>query len=551
MADIEDLVARSARLSELPVWQTLATTAETLRGRSLPALLDDADRFAGFSAHTDELVLDYSRNLLTRDAKCHLLELAQARDLPAWRDALFSGARVNNTEGRAALHMALRGTEDSHFQFAGNDVTGTVGVVRERMLELAVALRAGEYHGHTGVPVRQLVNIGIGGSDLGLVMATQALRDFQSKSIDVHFVSNIDGLELADLVDTLDPAETLFVICSKSFSTLETRLNADAAREWLVDALGEGAVAKHFVAVSVNSLAMDQFGIDPSLRFEIWDWVGGRYSLWSAIGLSIAVALGPSAFLELLAGGAAMDAHFSSMEVENNLPILLALVGIWNHNFLGVDSHAILPYSYRLRRLPAFLQQLEMESSGKSVTRSGDAVDWSTGPVIWGEAGSNAQHSFFQLLHQGTAKVSMDFVGVVQGGYGPEHQQQSLANMLAQAEAFARGHSAEAVRRELEAVQLDSSALQALLPHKIHPGGRPCNILLMKSLTPRSLGQLIALYEHKVFVQSVIWGINPFDQWGVELGKRMAGKYYQALQERAVGQLPGVATAILNWNEEH
>ncbi len=546
---IEDLVACAAGLTELPAWQTLVTDAKELGGTSLSTVLDEPGRFARFSAQTDELVLDYSRSHLSLDAKNHLIELALARGLPAWRQALFSGATVNNTEDRAALHVALRGRGAAQFKVDGEDVTRAIKLVRERMFELASALRAGEYRGHTGAPIRQLVNIGIGGSDLGLVMVTEALRDLQSEAIDLHFVSNIDGLELADLVNALDPAETLFVICSKSFSTLETRLNAEAAREWLVSQLGEEAVAKHFVAISVNSQAMDQFGIDPELRFEIWDWVGGRYSLWSAIGLSIAIAIGPAAFAELLDGAADMDEHFCTAELAENLPVLLALVGIWNANLLSLDSHAILPYSYRLRRLPAFLQQLEMESNGKSVTRSGEAVTWRTGPVIWGEAGSNAQHSFFQLLHQGTARVSMDFIGVARGGYSPDHNQQTVANMLAQAEAFARGYPAESVRVELETTQLSSSAQAALLPHKLHPGGRPCNILLMKSLTAKALGQLIALYEHKVFVQSVIWGINPFDQWGVELGKRMADKYHQAIEERARERLPGLAKLILDWNE--
>jgi glucose-6-phosphate isomerase len=413
---------------------------------------------------------------------------------------------------------------------------------RARMLRLAEAVGAGRHLGHDGRPVTDVVNIGIGGSDLGLVMAVEALRPWRSGAARLHFVSNIDGTQLADLLPALDPATTLFIVCSKSFTTLETRLNAEAARRWLLARLPEAAVARHFVAVSVNEPAMDRFGIAAANRFRIWDWVGGRYSLWSPIGLAIAIAIGPRRFEELLAGAAEMDGHFASAAPEANLPVILGLLGVWNQNLLGTMSHVVLPYTQRLQRLPAFLQQLEMESNGKSVTRDGRPVDWRTGPVVWGEAGSNGQHAFFQLLHQGTTAFTADFIAAVCPAGGPADQHlAALANMLAQAEALARGRTHAEVTAELRAAGMDEAQAARLAPHKVHAGGRPSTIVLVEALDPRGLGALVALYEHKVFVQSVIWGINCFDQWGVELGKTLATGMSAALGGAGDDRLPGIA----------
>jgi glucose-6-phosphate isomerase len=549
MPSVEQLTARIGQRNEQPAWQALAGLAADRSGLTLASLLSDSDRSERYTAQLEDLYLDFSRNLLSDPILEGLFTLADACELAAWRDALFAGEPVNTTERRAALHMALRGQADDQYAVAGENVMPEVLRERERMLDFADAVRAGRYRGHAGAPITDIVNIGIGGSDLGLVMVTEALKPLQADSLRLHFVSNVDGTELGDVLGKVEPARTLFVICSKSFTTLETQLNAQAARDWFVAQMPEEAVGRHFVAVSVNAQAMDVFGIDPRNRFRIWDWVGGRYSLWSSIGLSIAIAIGREAFLELLAGGASMDAHFRVAPAEQNLPILLGLIGVWNQNFLGVHSHAVLPYAQRLHRLPAFLQQLDMESNGKSVTRGGNPVNWSTGTIIWGEPGSNAQHSFFQLLHQGTAHVSLDLIAVCRGGLRAEQQHQALANLLAQAEAFARGRDAKAVQKELSQAGLSAERIAELLPHKLHPGGRASNLLVVKELTPRTLGQIIALYEHKVFVQSVIWGINAFDQWGVELGKRMAGEFATALDARDLGQLPPVAKQILKWSQ--
>jgi glucose-6-phosphate isomerase len=413
-----------------------------------------------------------------------------------------------------------------------------------RMLSFAEQVNSGAYKGHSGERITDIVNIGIGGSDLGLVMAVEALRPFHVGATRSHFVSNIDGSELADAVAGLDPARTLFIICSKSFTTLETQLNADAARRWLVSRLSEAAVARHFVAVSVNAAALDQFGIAVENRFSIWDWVGGRYSLWSAVGLAIAIAIGPRHYEELLAGAAELDEHFRTAPLATNLPVILGLVGVWNQNCLRLRSHVVLPYSARLRRFPAYLQQLEMESNGKGVLRTGEAAPWETGSVLWGEPGSNAQHAFFQLLHQGTAAFSADFIAPAasERTEAPDQHLAGLANMLAQAEAFARGRNAAEALRELPAAAAATDAARRLLAaQKVHPGNHPSTVVLLPALNPRSLGALIALYEHKVFTQSVIWGINPFDQWGVELGKSLAHAMSDALRRpESLDGLPGL-----------
>jgi len=545
---IDQLEARSAELDGLPTWQQLRDEANRLAAGSLASMLDDPARFEQFSIEAPGLALDYSRNLLSNQARQLLIELADSRELSAWRDALFSGQCVNSTEARPALHMALRAQADADFQVDGQQIMQAVLHERERMLSLATEIRTGAFIGHSGAQITDVVNIGIGGSDLGLVMVSEALQPYLAQGIRLHFVSNVDGSELADVLSVVEPAQTLFIVCSKSFTTLETQLNASAARAWFLDKMPREAVARHFVAVSVNSAAMDSFGISPALRFPIWDWVGGRYSLWSSVGLAVAIGIGRDAFGELLAGAAEMDRHFCSAPWRDNVPVMLALIGVWNRNFLGLDSHAVLPYSARLGRLPAYLQQLEMESNGKSVTRDGKAVNWSTAPVIWGEPGSNAQHSFFQLLHQGTVKASADVVLPATAGMDAEHRVQNQANAMAQAEAFARGYKADAALAGLRARGLSETDAHRLVPHKLHPGGVSCNLLVLRDLTPRTLGRLIALYEHKVFVQGVIWGVNSFDQWGVELGKQMAGSVAVRISQDDRSRLPGIAARLLEWS---
>jgi glucose-6-phosphate isomerase len=539
-------------LLQAPAWQALQRHARELAGTHLRDLLDQPGRFDAFSRKLGPCVLDFSRNRVTGETLGLLTDLAGQRGLPDAIRALFAGEVVNPTEQRAAQHMALRGPDGPPLLVNGSDIRAEAVAERERMLDLADAVRSGEYRGATGARIRHVVNIGIGGSDLGLVMAIEALREFCLPDLRIHYVSNVDGTQLADVLAVAPAAETLFIVCSKTFSTWETALNAEAARTWLLARLGEGAVARHFVAVSVNAAAMDRFGIAAEHRFRLWDWVGGRYSLWSSIGLAIAIAIGSDAFRDFLAGAHELDEHFRTAPLADNLPVLLGLVAIWNQNLQGTTSQAILPYDARLHRFPAYLQQLEMESNGKGVTRAGQPVQWGTGTVIWGEPGNNAQHSFFQLLHQGTANFAADFIAPVEGSssFADQHLV-GLANMLAQAEAFARGYAREAAEAELLAKGRSRDEAARLAPHKVHPGNHPSNILLVRRLEPRSLGFLIALYEHKVFVQACIWGINPFDQWGVELGKQMATGMHAELQGPSPGPaLPGIGHVIRRWSND-
>ena len=550
MPGLRELVDSSATLRDCAAWKRLETHAEAMRPAHLGDLLDQPDRFSRFSLEIDGLVLDYSRNMVTGETLELLLQLAAERHLKDWTRLLLDGAPVNTTEVRPALHTALRRSAERPLLVSGQDVMPAVEAERDRVMAFAEAVRSGDRRGATGRQFTDVVNIGIGGSDLGLAMAARALRRFAHPGIAGHFVSNIDGSGLADVLDRLDPETTLFVVCSKSFTTLETHLNAEAARAWFLESQPEAALGQHFAAISVNDEAMNRFGIGADMRFAMWDWVGGRYSVWSAVGLALAILLGERRFREFLAGAAAMDEHFETAAADASLPVLLGLLGVWNQNFLGVTSHVVLPYDDRLALLPAFLQQLDMESNGKRTTRAGTPVDTSTGTVIWGQPGSNAQHSFFQLLHQGTANVSLDFVAPVRASsrFGDAHRQ-GLANMLAQAEAFARGYPEADVRRDMAAGGITGEALDRLAPHRTHPGNRPGNILLVPELTPAALGRLIALYEHKVFVQSVIWGINPFDQWGVELGKAMASGMSDALGgEGEAGALPEIAEVIRRWS---
>ena len=464
---------------------------------------------------------------------------------------MFAGEKINTTENRAVLHIALRNRSDRPILVDGQDVMPEVRASLAKMRNFVDGVHGGRVHGATGKTFTDIVNIGIGGSDLGIVMATEALAKFRNRNLRLHCVSNVDGVQLGEVLEKADPARTLFVVCSKTFTTLETLSNAKIARQWIVDRLGEGAPARHFAAVSTNAKAMDAFLIPPQNRFTMWDWVGGRYSVWSAVGLSVALALGMDQFELMLDGAHEMDQHFASAPFEKNLPVLMGLIGVWNRNFLGMDSLAVLPYDQRLHRFSAYLQQLEMESNGKRVTLDGTPVDYDTGAVIWGEPGSNAQHSFFQLLHQGTANVALDFLAPVNASSAYQEQQNlALANCFAQAQAFAFGQTAQQVRADLAGKGLPEFEIARLTPHKVHPGDRPSSIVLFPRLGPKTLGRLIALYEHKVFTQSVIWGINAFDQWGVELGKKLADSLAPAVQDPQKNTEPalrGLLAQVAKW----
>ena len=485
---------------------------------------DGPRRFEQMHLRAAGLFLDYSKNRITRETLNLLLALAEAADVPGWIRRMYAGDRINVTEHRSVLHVALRNRSNRPVWVDGEDVMPQINAVFERMERFTEEVRSGHWKGYTGAPITDVVNIGIGGSNLGPMMVSEALRHYQDGPR-VHFVSNVDGTHLVDTVKPLNPATTLFVIASKTFTTQETLSNAQAARKWLVDALGDdGAVALHFVAVSTAAEAVADFGIDTKNMFGFWDWVGGRYSLWSSIGLPIALAVGMPRFYQLLEGAHEMDLHFESAELSENMPVILALLGIWNANFAGFPTHAILPYDQYLRYLPAYLQQADMESNGKRVTRDGEPVEYSTGPVIWGEPGTDGQHAFYQLIHQGTQIIPCDFIAPVHSHneLGDQHYK-LLANCLAQTEALMRGRTLEEARAELTAQGLPAEAVEALASHKVFPGNRPTNTLMVDKLTPHALGALVALYEHKIFVQGVIWNVNSYDQWGVELGKQLAG----------------------------
>ncbi|MEO7254300.1 MAG: glucose-6-phosphate isomerase [Casimicrobium sp.] len=511
----------------------------------------DAKRATNFSLEASGLFLDYSKNRMTAETKSLLLALARERGVEARRNAMFAGEHINTTENRAVMHVALRGRGARRYRVDGQDVMPEVKRVLEQMQRFSHQVRDGVWKGYTGSAITDVVNIGIGGSDLGPQMVCEALRTYIPQGLNVHFISNVDGAALDRVLSSVDAETTLFIVASKTFTTQETLTNATSARRWFLENGGTQAdVAKHFVAVSTNAAAVKKFGIDTANMFEFWDWVGGRYSLWSAIGLSIAIAIGMDAFEQLLAGANEMDEHFATAPLESNLPVLLALVGIWNVNFLGATSQCVAPYSQDLHRLPAYFQQLEMESNGKSVDRDGKPLTIASCPVIWGEPGTNGQHAFFQLLHQGTSVIPVDFIAALQADSEHDldaaHHRLLLANCFAQSEALMVGKNAEKVRAELLASGMSDAQVAALTPHKVFAGNRPSNTILLDELTPKSLGALIALYEHKVFVQGVIWNVNSFDQWGVELGKQLAKTIDGELKSGAIsGAHDGSTTALL------
>ncbi|MEE4109858.1 MAG: glucose-6-phosphate isomerase [Halieaceae bacterium] len=508
-------------------WQRLEDLAKGLRDTSIAELFEaDGQRAERFSGEAAGLYLDYSKNRISDEARDELLALADVCGIEAAIADLLGGATVNSSEGRAALHTALRDRSGRQVFVDGEDACALARQECDRMLAFVRSVHEGRSRGATGEPLSTVVNIGIGGSDLGPQMVVEALRPYWLEGRRAFFISNVDGQHLGDLLETLDPARTLFVIASKTFTTLETMTNARSAVDWfLASGMQRGDIARHFVALSTNAEAVAEFGIGPENTFTFWDWVGGRYSLWSAIGLSIALQVGADPFLELLAGAHAMDRHFADTPLAANLPVMLALVGIWNRNLEGIGAHAVLPYDQHLHRLPAYLQQADMESNGKSVRSDGRPVDRSTGPVLFGEPGTNGQHAFFQLLHQGTDPVAADFIVAArsQRELG-DHHAKLLANALAQPRALMLGKSRGQVEGELAAAGMPLAQQGVLAPQKVFPGSRPSNVIVMDRLAPRTLGALIALYEHKIFVQGRIWGINSFDQWGVELGKQLAGE---------------------------
>jgi glucose-6-phosphate isomerase len=525
-------------LTSSPAWQALLSHQKEMSSVQMRDLFaKDKERFARMSLEACGLFVDYSKHRATDATMKSLFALAKQADVEKWRDAMFAGEKINGTEGRAVLHVALRNRSNRPITVDGKDVMPEVNAVLAKMRDFTDRLRSGAWKGHTGEAITDVVNIGIGGSDLGPVMVTEALKPYWKDGLRAHFVSNVDGTHLAETVKRLDPAKTLFIVASKTFTTQETLTNAKSARAWLLEKLGadaekNGAVAKHFVALSTNAKEVSAFGIDTANMFEFWDWVGGRYSLWSAIGLPIACVIGMDRFEELLAGAHEMDEHFKSAPLEKNLPVTLAMLGVWYANFFGAESHAILPYDQYLHRFPAYFQQGDMESNGKRVDRSGRSItDYSTGPIIWGEPGTNGQHAFYQLIHQGTRIIPCDFIAPVES-HNPlgDHHEILLANFFAQTEALMKGKTEAEARAELEAQKLAPEKIAAILPHKVFPGNRPTTSIMVQKITPKTLGSLVAMYEHKIFVQGIVWNIYSFDQWGVELGKQLASKILPELR---------------------
>ncbi len=527
------MAGRLKSLTRRPAWKALGAHHKTMRDTQLKQLFaDDPKRGERFTAEAVGLFLDYSKNRITDETLKLLLQLAEESGLREHIDAMFRGDKINVSEKRAVLHVALRAPKGEKIVVDRQDVVPAVHAVLDKMSAFCDRVRSGDWKGHTGKPIRNVINIGIGGSDLGPVMAYEALRHYSKRDMTFHFVSNVDGTDFAETVRDLDAAETLFIISSKTFTTLETMTNAHSARDWSLAGLGgdETAIAKHFVAVSTNAAEVSKFGIDTANMFEFWDWVGGRYSMDSAIGLSTMMAVGPDNFRAMLSGFHQMDEHFRTTPFERNLPVLLGLLAVWYNDFFGAQTVAVLPYEQYLKRFPAYLQQLTMESNGKHVTLAGKEVNYDTGPIYWGEPGTNGQHSFYQLIHQGTRLIPCDFIGFYKTlNLLGEHHTLLMSNVFAQAEALAFGKTAEQVKAE--------GTPDWLVPHRVFEGNRPSNIILADQLTPETLGKLVALYEHSVFTQGTIWNIDSFDQWGVELGKVLAKKIIGELESKAEPEL--------------
>ncbi|MDP4192645.1 MAG: glucose-6-phosphate isomerase [Bacteroidota bacterium] len=544
-----------SKLTPSDIWKRLKEHQLAVSRKNMRTMFEeDPDRFNKFSLKFNDILLDYSKNRITEETMELLLQLTSESELKGWIEKMFSGEKINVTENRAVLHTALRNRSNRAIFVDGKDVMPEVNAVLKHMRQFSEDIRNGKWKGYTGKNITDVVNIGIGGSDLGPVMVTEALKPYGKPGLNVHFVSNVDGTDISEVLKKVNPETVLFLIASKTFTTQETIANANTAKEWFLKAAKDKSeVAKHFAALSTNEKEVSKFGIDTKNMFEFWDWVGGRYSLWSAIGLSIAIYIGMDNFEDLLKGAFEMDEHFRSESFERNMPVILALLGIWYNNFWDAQSYAILPYDQYMHRFPAYFQQGDMESNGKSVARDGSHVDYSTGPVVWGEPGTNGQHAFYQLIHQGTKLVPCDFIAPIET-HNPvgEHHKLLLSNFFAQTEALMKGKNEKEVRSELEKSGLSETEIQKLLPHKIFEGNRPSNSILVKKITPRNLGSLIALYEHKIFVQGIIWNINSFDQWGVELGKQLAKAILPELEEgKKVKSHDSSTNGLINYYKEN
>lgn len=548
-----------AALTTLPVWQALCRHQKTIAASNMRDLFaQDTNRFDKFSFQLDDMLFDFSKHRINDETLPLLMQLAREAQLENWRDRMFAGEKINITENRAVLHTALRNRSNRSVLVDGVDVMPEVNAVLAQMRDFSEKVRSGAWLGYTGKRITDVVNIGIGGSDLGPVMVCDALKPYASADLAVHFVSNIDGAHLMRALEKCQPETTLFIVASKTFTTQETMTNAISARTWFLNKAQDNAhVAKHFVALSTNAKAVTDFGIDQANMFAFWDWVGGRYSLWSAIGLSIALYVGMDHFEALLSGAHEMDQHFQTAPLEENMPVIMALIGIWYNNFFDVATHAILPYDQGMSRFPAYLQQADMESNGKFICRDGKRIQYKTGPVIWGEAGTNGQHAFYQLIHQGTQVVPCDFLMPVHshyaiGKHGYAHHKILLANFLAQTQALMLGKTPDEARLELQEQGLTGAELENLLPHKVFEGNRPSTSILFDKLTPNTLGKLIALYEHKIFVQGMIWDINSYDQWGVEYGKQIAQEILPLLtSDGVVTSFDSSTNGLINYTKSH
>ncbi|TAF73173.1 MAG: glucose-6-phosphate isomerase [Bacteroidetes bacterium] len=541
-------------LTQTNSWKALKAHAEKVKPLQMKDMFaNDSKRFEKFSVQFNDILLDFSKNRISEETMTLLVNLAKEMHVGDWAGKMFTGEKINFTENRAVLHTALRNRSNTPVLFEGKDVMPDVNKVLAQMKDFCTKIHSGSWKGFSGKSITDVVNIGIGGSDLGPVMVTEALKPYK-KNIDVHFVSNVDGTHIAETLKKVNPETTIFIIASKTFTTQETLANAEFAKAWfLKSAIDEKAVAKHFVALSTNAKSVSAFGIDTANMFEFWDWVGGRYSLWSAIGLSIALSIGFDNFEELLQGAHEMDNHFATADWDKNLPVILALLGIWYNNFFDAHSHALLPYDQYMHRFAAYFQQGDMESNGKFVTRDGKEVDYETGPIIWGEPGTNGQHAFYQLIHQGTKLIPCDFFipAQTQNPLG-EHHKILLSNFFAQTEALMKGKTTAEAKAELEKSGVSGAELEKILPHKVFKGNRPTNSIMFKKLTPKVLGSLLAMYEHKIFVQGMIWQVNPYDQWGVELGKQLAKVILPELEGATkVTSHDSSTNGLMNWWKEN
>ncbi|MDF2157367.1 glucose-6-phosphate isomerase [Algoriphagus sp. CAU 1675] len=540
---------KSINPTQTPAWNRLKGLAEKYKDLQITSLFEEKERFDRYSVSLEDMLVDFSKNRINDEIRDALLDLARETELHVAIESMFTGEAINQTENRAVLHTALRNQKDEAVYVNGKDVMPDVRAVLAKMKIFADKVGSGNWMGYTGKPIKYLVNIGIGGSDLGPVMVTEALKPYQNPNLEIFFVSNVDGTHIAETLKKVDPETTMFFIASKTFTTQETMTNAHTARDWFLEHAGdEAAVAKHFVALSTNLKGVQAFGIDPENMFEFWDWVGGRYSLWSAIGLPIACAIGFENFEQLLKGAHSMDLHFRHSMFDRNIPVLLALIGIWNTNFLGAASEAILPYDQYLHRFAAYFQQGNMESNGKYVSRSGEKVDYTTGPIIWGEPGTNGQHAFYQLIHQGTHLIPCDFIApAISHNPIGDHHQKLLSNFFAQTEALMKGKTLEEVKAEMSKAGKSPEEIEKVGPHRVFEGNRPTNSILVKIITPYTLGMMVAMYEHKIFVQGAIWDIFSFDQWGVELGKVLANGILPELKgDEEVTSHDGSTNGLIN-----